>query len=239
VTGPVVLIHGVGLDATMWSPVVELLAPQFEMHTFDLIGHGTRRGELPSMDRFVGQTLAKVDGQMAIVGFSLGALIAQEVALRAPDRVTRLAAVSGVFRRTPAERAAVLARVESVRNGGYTDSVHAAIDRWFSAEFAARSPRTLAKVRAVLEANRVDSYSAAYEVFATADESLASRVGDITCPALAVTGADDPGSSPAMTRALALAVPDGRACVIDNARHLLPLEQPTMLATVLAQFLAE
>ena len=38
----VVLLHGVGLDHTMWGPVVALLAGEFEVVTPDLPGHGAR-----------------------------------------------------------------------------------------------------------------------------------------------------------------------------------------------------
>ena len=36
----VVLLHGVGLDHTMWRPVTALLQDEFEVLTPDLLGHG-------------------------------------------------------------------------------------------------------------------------------------------------------------------------------------------------------
>ncbi|MGY4742913.1 alpha/beta fold hydrolase, partial [Streptomyces sp. ATMOS53] len=74
------------------------------------------------------------------------------------------------------------------------------------------------------------SYLACYDVFATADAGLWPRLPDITAPTLAVTGADDPGSTPAMSRLLADRISGGRALIVPGTRHLLPLERPEELA---------
>ena len=42
-----VLLHGVGLDHTMWTPVTALLQDDFEVLTPDLLGHG---GQAPAPD---------------------------------------------------------------------------------------------------------------------------------------------------------------------------------------------
>ena len=66
------------------------------------------------------------------------------------------------------------------------------------------------------------SFLHCYRVFATADAEIGPELGRITVPALAVTGEDDPGSTPEMTRRLAEAMPDCRAVVVPGARHMLP-----------------
>ncbi|MGY4745797.1 alpha/beta fold hydrolase, partial [Streptomyces sp. ATMOS53] len=73
------------------------------------------------------------------------------------------------------------------------------------------------------------SYLACYDVFATADAGLWPRLPDITAPTLAVTGEDDPGSTPAMSRLLADRIPGARAMIMPGTRHLLPLERPKEL----------
>ena len=37
---PLVLLHGVGLDHTLWDDLAPLLAPDFEVLRYDLLGHG-------------------------------------------------------------------------------------------------------------------------------------------------------------------------------------------------------
>lgn len=51
VGSPLVLVHGVGLDHTMWDPVVETLAQQCLVLRYDLLGHGSSE-DLPGLRQF-------------------------------------------------------------------------------------------------------------------------------------------------------------------------------------------
>jgi (E)-2-((N-methylformamido)methylene)succinate hydrolase len=239
----VVLIHGVGLDHTMWNEVLPGLGDR-RVVTYDLLGHGSADA-LPSgsdLSTLVDQLRSVCDAEPSpidIVGFSLGALIALGLTLSYPGRVRRLMLVSGVFDRSTDERAAILQRVADVREGGYLNNVAIAIDRWFAPEFAAAHPDVLAAVTERMMSNDVASYANAYEIFATADEELAAQVHRITCPTLVVTGEHDPRSTPAMSHALATTVANGRAVVLPGARHLTPLEVPHALARLITTFVEE
>lgn len=235
----VVLLHGVGLDHTMWDRVAPelpgtVLAP-------DLLGHGSDPG---APDAPPGTTLADLAAPVAalvagttapvhLVGFSLGALVATAVALDAGERVASVTLVSGVVNRTDAERAAVAARLDAAR-ADLPATFDAAVDRWFSPAWRAAEPDLVDRVRGTLAANRPASYLAAYAVFAGADAALWLRLPRLAVPTLAITGADDPGSTPAMARALAAHVPHGRAVVVPGARHLLPLERPDAVVDAIA-----
>jgi pimeloyl-ACP methyl ester carboxylesterase len=234
----VVLLHGVGLDATMWGPLADLLADDVDVLALDLPGHGARR-PAPA-----GVTLADLADEIAgdvppgahLVGFSLGALVAQHLARYRPDLVASLTSVSSVCRRTPGERAAVLGRLAAAE-ADFPGSVAASLDRWYAG--TATDPELVRRTETTLLSNDVPSYLNCYRVFATADAEIAPELGRITVPALAVTGADDPGSTPEMTRRLADAMPDCRAVVVPGARHMLPVQQPQELAASLITFLGE
>jgi (E)-2-((N-methylformamido)methylene)succinate hydrolase len=241
VTPTLVLIHGVGLDHTMWDPLRASLPADRPVITYDLLGHGDAP-LLPDgsdIHALVDQLATVVDGPVDLVGFSLGALIAQEFTLRFPERVRRLILVNGVFDRTPNERAAILTRVADVRDGGYLANVAQAIDRWFSPEFSAAHPHMQAAVTQRMTSNDVQSYANAYEIFGLADRDLATRIHAIRCPTLVITGEHDGRSTPAMTHALAAAVANGRARIIPRSRHLTPLETPAALAHLIETFLGE
>jgi (E)-2-((N-methylformamido)methylene)succinate hydrolase len=237
----IVLIHGVGLDHTMWSWV---RLGDRRVVTYDLLGHGSGAPLPPGSDlsTLVDQLRSVSDAEPSpvdLVGFSLGALIAQGFTLKYPERVRRLILVSGVFNRSPKERSTILERVADVREGGYLNNVATAIDRWFAPEFVAAHPDVLAAVTERMASNDVASYANAYEVFATADEALAAQVHRITCPTLVVTGEHDPRSTPAMSHALAVTVANGRSVVLPGARHLTPLEVPEALARLITTFVEE
>lgn len=241
---PLVLIHGVGMDLAMWEPMVAHLGSRRRVIRYDMQGHGESakpHGPYALAD-FVAQ-LGRLVDDLAIeatdlVGFSMGALVAQGFALADPGRVRRLVLLNGVFDRSPAERAAIEARVGEVLQGGYAASIEAAIDRWFTPGFRAKRPEVVKAVRRRMQANDLPSYAAAYAVFGTADRELVDRVQRLTMPVLVATGAEDQRSTAAMAEALAARLPQGRCHLIAGQRHLTPLEVPEELAMLIDEFLA-
>ncbi|MYU02216.1 MULTISPECIES: alpha/beta hydrolase [unclassified Streptomyces] len=233
-----VMLHGVGLDHTVWEPVAAALTDRFAVLTPDLPGHGTRPPAPPGVtltDLAVGVADAIPVGSH-LVGFSLGALVAQHLALHRPELVTTLTSVSSVCMRTEQERTSVLDRLATARMD-FEASTAASLKRWYDGTDV--PPSLVEHTMDVLRANDPDSFLHCYEVFATADAELAPRLGEITQPSLALTGADDPGSTPDMTRRLAAALPDCRAVIVPGARHMLPVQDPGALADALTTFIGE
>lgn len=237
-TPPLVLLHGVGLDATMWAPVRALLEDDFEVLAPDLPGHGTRPpvGEGTTLGDLAAAVAADLQPGSHVVGFSLGALVGQHLARHRPDLVSTLTSVASVCMRTEAERAAVLDRLATAATD-FRAGVTASLERWFAG--TGTDAGIVRATEATLLANDVDSYLSCYRVFATADAEIAPELPRITVPALAVTGADDPGSTPEMTHRLAAAMPDCRAVVVPGARHMLPVQRPRDLVTCLTTFIRE
>ncbi|WP_405218574.1 alpha/beta fold hydrolase [Agrococcus sp. Ld7] len=239
---PIVLLHGVGLDRSMWDAVRTLLARGpvgANVVALDLPGHGAQP-PLPapqSLADLADDVLARLpDGAVHLVGFSLGALIAQHIACFHPERVVALTCVSSVCQRTPAEAAAVEARLESARDD-FAASAAASIERWFPAGSAVPAA-TIAATERVLLANDVASYLHAYAVFARGDREIAPELDRIIAPTLAITGELDPGSTPDMSRRLTAAIPGAQAHIVPGARHMLPVEDAPALADALTDFIA-
>ena len=234
----VVLLHGVGLDHTVWQPVQALLPDGVEVVTPDLPGHGST-APVPA-----GVTLADLaDGVAAqippgshLVGFSLGALIAQYLAVHRPELVATLTSVSSACKRTASERTAVLDRLDTAAKD-FATSAEASLQRWYDGTDVTAERVRL--TRATLMANDRDSFLHCYRVFATADAEIAADLSRIGVPAMAITGECDPGSTPEMTRRLAEAIPDCRAVVLPGARHMLPVERPRELVDHLSAFIGE
>lgn len=95
--GPdLVLLHGWGMNAAVWSGLAEALAGDFRLHLIDLPGHG--ESPLAAGDGLADWALAcleTVPAQASWLGWSLGSLVAQQATLVAPERVSRLVLVAG------------------------------------------------------------------------------------------------------------------------------------------------
>src|SRR4051794_4558328 len=107
---PLLLVHGLGYGRWGWEPIVERLAGRFEVVTVDNRGiGGSDAPPGPYRTRVMAEDLVKVldDAgldRVSVVGTSLGGMIAQELALRHPERVDRLvlaATIPGGARTVP------------------------------------------------------------------------------------------------------------------------------------------
>lgn len=230
-------LHGVGLDHTMWDGVAarvggEALAP-------DLPGHGAAaqiEGET-SLAALAAAALSGAGDSLDLVGFSLGALVAQRIAIDSPGRVRSLTLVSAVANRSESERASVRDRL-ALAERDLPAAARASADRWFSETFRAREPELLPQIHRIVSGMHHASFLAAYRVFAEGDREVWPEVGTIRCPTLVITGAEDLGSTPAMAAELADRIPLARSQIVPHCRHLLPYERPAELAVAIADLIA-
>jgi (E)-2-((N-methylformamido)methylene)succinate hydrolase len=242
---PIVLLHGVGLNAAMWSPIVELMEQRHRVIVPDMLGHGgspvpPASASLSDYARQVTALMRDLDVERAgVVGFSMGAMVAQRIALDYPSSVSRLALVCAVHDRSLEAKLAVRTRALGTAIHGIAPSVPAALERWFTPSFAAQRPDVIEAMRTTMLGNDPVGYLRSYAIFAQADEELAQEVGRIRAPTLIVAAQDDPGSTPQMAEALHANIRDSQIAVVPGARHMLPLEDPNRLAQLLERFFEE
>ncbi|KFK93104.1 MULTISPECIES: pimeloyl-ACP methyl ester esterase BioH [unclassified Serratia (in: enterobacteria)] len=90
-----VLLHGWGLNAEVWSCTLERLAPHFRVHLVDLPGYGRSQGYgALSLQQMADILLAVAPARAYWLGWSLGGLVAGQIALTQPERVTGLITVA-------------------------------------------------------------------------------------------------------------------------------------------------
>lgn len=236
---PLVLIHGVGMQAAAWGPQIDHFAGTFRVIAVDMPGHGQsdRLPGEPALTDYVAWTIAFITaldlGPVNLAGHSMGALISAGVAIERPDLVKRLAVINGVHRRTDAARSAVVARSNELVTGRL--DVDTPLQRWFCEQ--STDAALVEDVRGWLENVDMQGYTAAYRAFARGDVTYADRWSEVTCPALALTGADDGNSTPAMTETMARLARNARAVVIPNERHMVNLTAPAKVNAAMAEWL--
>ena len=90
-----VLLHGWGLNAEVWRPVIDPLRAHFRLHLVDLPGYGRSQGfSALSLDQMVATLFAQIPDNSLIVGWSLGGLVATRLAGLAETRVRGLITVA-------------------------------------------------------------------------------------------------------------------------------------------------
>ncbi|MGA9746846.1 MAG: alpha/beta fold hydrolase [Nocardioides sp.] len=237
---PVVLLHPLGVDHHFWDPVRAALPARLgQVEAPDLLGHG--RASLPTpgagIEEFadaVEEGLSAHDAPVHLVGVSLGALVAQVVAARSPERVERLVLADGVavypgpMRTMWGERAAL------VRAQGLGAVVEPMEALWFSPDYRVQSSDQVAAVRALLLAGDPEGYARTCEALAVADTSAA--VPSIAAPTLVACGeADAPPFRMALDW-LARSLPNARTAWLSGA-HATAYEHPGEFADLLVEFL--
>jgi pimeloyl-ACP methyl ester carboxylesterase len=222
---PVLLIHGftVNIEA-QWAPVLKALVKDYKVIAMDCRGHGAsekphdpaRYGLEMTRDAVRLLDHLKID-KAHVVGYSMGAGIALQVAARYPERV-RTATLGGAGLPVPGRGRMMAELADSLEQGKGlrplilmltpkdrsrpTDEQIKAIDERI---LARNDPKALA---AVIRGGMTDKNMALSE----------EQINGIKVPMLALIGADDP-LRPGVD-ALKKQLPDVKVVVIDKADHI-------------------
>jgi 3-oxoadipate enol-lactonase len=231
---PVLLIHGLGLSGGAWWRTVDALSPTLRVITFDHRGIGRSKSLMPAFT-----TEAMADDAAAILddlglesahvyGISLGGMVAQQLALRHPERIRSL--VLGATQ--PGGRRAVHADAEVMaffRRRSQLDKEEAA---WASVEFnygprcRADHPDRIAEdiERRLGQPFNAQAYRA--QLFAAAMHNCYARLDRVEVPTFVVHGAHDRVIPAANAHLMAERLPNCRLTVLEDSGHLYPTEAP-------------
>jgi pimeloyl-[acyl-carrier protein] methyl ester esterase len=94
---PITLVHGWAMHSGIWRTFAKVLAKHYQVTLLDLPGHGFSENISPFTLETISQSLvdAVEDETSCWLGWSLGAEIVLEIALRFPERVNRLVLLAG------------------------------------------------------------------------------------------------------------------------------------------------
>lgn len=243
---PVVFLHSLGADHTIWAPQIEILRATHTCVAVDLRGHGG--SEVPpgpyTLECLADDVAALIDAlrlpPVTLVGISLGGMVGMTLALRHPAKIARLVLADTTAAYPPEAQAAWPERIRQVEEGGVAPLVPATLERWFTAEVRQARPELVARVGEIVAATATVGYAGCCHAIARMGEepTLASRLPLIRCPTLVIVGDQDAGTPPAMAEAIAAAIPGARLQVIGGAAHLSNLCCPDYFTTLLQAFLA-
>jgi pimeloyl-ACP methyl ester carboxylesterase len=245
---PLVLVMGIGYDATLWSLAqVPALSRHFRVITFDNrdVGRSSKASgpyAIADMADDVAGLMDALDVKRAhVLGLSMGGMIAQQVALRHADRLDRLV-LSGCSA-GPARGAFDPIRTWNWVKAHDTRGEEFAAQQltWLFSTAFLRNREAVQQTLGLLASNPNPVAPDAYHRQAQAylEYDAVDRLGDIKAPTLVIVGEQDLLTPPWVVREVASRIPGARFEVIkgDGASHVVPIERPDDFNPLVARFL--
>jgi 3-oxoadipate enol-lactonase len=237
----VVFSNSLGTDARIWDAVVPRLLERYGVLVYDKRGHGLSdapRGPYTIADH-AADLLALLDAagappRFALVGLSIGGMIAQTIAAAHPDRVGALVLCDTATR--IGDAATWDARIEAAEYKGMEPLADLVMERWFTRAYRERDPVSVRGWRTMLARQPAQGYAATCAAIRDAD--LRSTAPTIRVPTLCVAGDQDLSTPPDLVRETAATIPGAGFEVIPACGHIPPVEQPAALADLILSHLA-
>ncbi|MGE0826354.1 MAG: alpha/beta fold hydrolase [Candidatus Binatia bacterium] len=230
---PLVLIHGAQGDRSMFARLAPIFAQHFHVLTFDQRGSG--ESEKPDMAYSIAMLADDTAALMGHVGFvsahiigvSMGGMIAQEFALRHPQKIRSL--VLGCT--TPGGPNAVplgggpLARAYSTQPMSAEERGRALAEACFTKGYIDNHPEI---IPAMIEARRqrpIEPTALGHRMKAAHAHNTYDRLPHIAAPTLVIAGKDDVLISWENSRILAERIPGAKCVILEPAGHIFWTEQ--------------
>ena len=239
---PLVLLHGWAMHGGVFDLLLPRLQANWTLHRVDLPGHGlSPAGTLQLGD--LAASLADHFGAAHWLGWSLGGLVALQLALDHPQQVRSLSLVGASPRFTTAAdwTCAVDGSVFAQFAQALEQDVGRTLERFLAletlgAEHAQDERHWLRQLLQRVPTPSADVLTEGLQLLQGTD--LRGRLPELRCPNLWLGGRRDRLVPPAALEWAARAAPNGRAVIFDQAAHAPFIGRPDAFAETLADFLA-
>lgn len=235
---PIVFLHGVGSDRSVWRPQLEHFDARRRALAFDYPGYGESEFRAHAIRRdFACSILAALDSldiaQAHICGLSLGGIIAMEMWALAPERCASLV-LADTFALHPQGEEIYQRSLAASSAAPMRALAEGRVD-FLLAQPA--DPAVRAEVIETMALIDPEAYRLGADAVWRADERDVAI--SITVPTLVICGEDDQPTPLTLSEDLADRIPGAELAVIERAGHLTNLEQPAAFNRLLDIFLGE
>lgn len=220
-----VLLPGNMCDARLWQSLDGMSARHADLSQDDNISAMATRG------------LADNPGELVLAGFSMGGIVALEMARQAPDRIKGLILIDTNAGADLPERAAIRPVQQNRVRGGALAQI---VSEELKPAYLAVQNRDDENIRALVFDMAMGLGG---DVFIRQSEALRTRadlapvLNDFSGPVLLVCGAEDALCPPVWHEAMAARCCDAELRIVSGAGHLVPLEQPRTFRAIITAWL--
>jgi 3-oxoadipate enol-lactonase len=221
---------------------VPALTGRFRVLRYETRGHG--KTDAPkaayTLDQLAEDALALLKSlgiqKTHWVGLSMGGMIGQTLALKAPEVFASLS-LCDTSSRIPAEAEAQWAdRIKTAETQGMEPLVDSTLARWFTEPFRKSRKDVIDRVATMIRTTPPAGYAGCCHAISGLD--LTDRIGAIKIPTIAIVGEDDPGTPVAAHKVIQEKIAGCKLEILKSAAHLSNMEQPEAFNKALTGFLS-
>ena len=241
-SAPVVTMsHSLATDLSMWDPTLPALGA-FRVLRYETRGHGATDAPTPrtrwTSSRMTPSRCSRRSGSRRThwVGLSMGGMIGQTLALKAPEVFASLS-LCDTSSRVPAEaRPLWQDRIKTAETQGMEPLVQPTLERWFTEPFRKSRKDVIDQVAKMIRSTPAAGYAGCCHAISALD--LTDKISAIKIPTVVIVGEDDPGTPVAASRVMHERIAGSRLEILPKAAHLANMEQPEAFNKALGGFLA-
>ncbi len=241
-SAPVILMsHALGTNLSMWDMQAGLLARNFRVLRYDILGHGqTAAPSGPyTLDQLTEQAAGLLNAlgldKIHFLGLSLGGMIAQRLAILHPERIASLM-LCDTTSLIPREAGPLWEeRIRIVESSGMEPLVEPTISRWFTPAYRATHPEVLDRVKEMIRSTSTAGYAGCCHAVAKLD--LTAGLSSIQAKTIILVGEEDPGTPVSMSRTIHENIDGSELVILPAASHLSNMEQPEAFNQAILSFL--
>jgi pimeloyl-ACP methyl ester carboxylesterase len=243
----VVFIHGAQNDHSVWVLQTRYFAHHgFSVLAVDLPGHGRSKGApLRSVEALADWLLGLLDAagvqKAALIGHSMGSLIALETSFRVPDRIGKLAMVGTAYPMKVSDMLLDASKndeqsaIDMVNIWSHTSIAHKPSCPGPGFWVMGGSQRLMQRISDQNPAQVFHTDFSACNAYANGEAAAQA----VTCPTLLLLGKRDMMTPPKATAVLTKAIPHCRVVQIEDCGHALMAEQPDAVLETLFTFMSK
>lgn len=239
---PLILIHGMGSDHTVWDGLLSILSKNYRVISLDLRGHGLSTKtpgpysiELFSNDLYQFLESLNID-QAHFIGHSMGGSILLEMALTHPEKIKSLTLISS-FASVDLHLETTLKDLKNIPGqNGFKTFFDTCLQLTYTPDFIRENRELFSKIGDDMA--QIISIPALQDTIdACLKVDLIDSLESIKVPVLAIAGSDDNFTPPYHSQNIKNAILGAKINIMDSVGHNLPVEQGKETSFIIRKFL--